>query len=55
MLGGIGVLTGNSSKLFCIPLFINLQDGVKTIRSWTQPEENNESHIVQLTKCRLKV
>lgn len=48
MFGGIGVLAGNSSKLFCIPLFINLQDGVKTIRSWTQPEENHESHVVQM-------
>lgn len=48
MFGGIGVLAGNSSKLFCIPLFINLQDGVKTIRSWAQPEENHESHIVQM-------
>lgn len=48
MFGGIGVLAGNSSKMFCIPLFINLQDGVKTIRSWIQPEEKHESHIVQM-------
>lgn len=31
--GGIGVIVGNNSKLFCIPLFINIQDGIKTIRS----------------------
>ena len=48
MFGGIGVLAGNSSKMFCIPLLINLQDGVKTIRSWTQPEEKHESHVVQM-------
>lgn len=48
MFGGIGILAGNSSKMFCIPLLINLQDGVKTIRSWIQPEENHESHIVQM-------
>ena len=48
MFGGIGVLAGNSLKLFCIPLFINLQDGIKTIRSWTEPEEKHESHIVQM-------
>ena len=48
MFGGIGVLAGNSSKLFCIPLFINLQDGVKTIRNWKQPQEKHESHIVQM-------
>ena len=48
MFGGIGVLAGNDSKMFCIPLFINLQDGVRTIRSWIQPEEKHESHIVQM-------
>ena len=48
MFGGIGVLAENSSKMFCIPLLINLQDGVKTIRSWIQPEEKHESHIVQM-------
>ena len=48
MFGGIGILAGNDSKMFCIPLFINLQDGVKTIRSWIQPEEKHESHIVQM-------
>jgi len=48
MFGGIGVLAGNGLKLFCIPLFINLQDGIKTIRSWNQPQEKNESHVVQM-------
>ncbi|WP_243156084.1 hypothetical protein [Clostridium sp. C2-6-12] len=48
MFGGIGVLAGNNSKMFCIPLLINLQDGVKTIRSLVQPEEKHESHIVQM-------
>ena len=48
MFGGIGVLAGNSSKLFCIPLLINLQDGIKTIRSWAQPEESYQSHVVQM-------
>lgn len=48
MFGGIGILAGNSSKMFCIPLLINLQDGVKTIRSWIQPKEKHESHIVQM-------
>jgi hypothetical protein len=34
--------------MFCIPLFINLQDGINTIQSWIQPEEKHESHIVQM-------
>jgi hypothetical protein len=50
MFGGIGVLAGNSIKLFCIPLFINIQDGIKTIRNWAQPEENYESQVVQMIK-----
>jgi hypothetical protein len=34
MFGGIGVLAGNILKSFCIPLYINLQDGIQTILSW---------------------
>lgn len=48
MFGGIGVLAGNSSKLSCIPLFINIQDGIKTIRNWIYPEKNHKSHVRQM-------
>jgi len=34
MFGGIDVLAGNVSTWFCIPLHINLQDGIQTILSW---------------------
>ncbi|WP_243103927.1 hypothetical protein [Clostridium sp. JN-1] len=34
--------------MFCILLLINLQDGVRTIRSWIQPDEQYEIHIVQM-------
>jgi hypothetical protein len=50
MLGRVDVLAGNSSKLFCISLHINLQDGVKTLRSWINPKEKNESHVVKMVK-----
>ncbi|MBE6071929.1 MAG: hypothetical protein E7208_08210 [Clostridium butyricum] len=46
--GAIGVLTENSSKLFCIPLFINIQDGIRTIRNWIHPEENYKYNVVQM-------
>ena len=46
--GGIGVIVGNNSKLFCIPLFINIQDGIKTVLSWINPEEQAKSHVVQM-------
>ncbi len=50
MFGGIGVLTGDLKKLFCVPLSIKLHDGVKIIRNWknSEIEADGESHIVQM-------
>jgi hypothetical protein len=46
--GAVGVLIGNSAKTFCLPLFLNLQDGVKTIFSWDGHNERQDSHVVQM-------
>lgn len=46
LFGGIGVLAGSVRKWFCIPLFINLQDGLQTILAWEQ--ERQPSHVVQM-------
>jgi hypothetical protein len=48
MFGGIGVLAGNISKWFCIPLNINLQDGIQTILSWKGEGEQTRTHVVQM-------
>jgi len=48
MFGGIGVLAGNVSKWFCVPLHINLQDGIQTILSWKSKEEQPRTHVVQM-------
>lgn len=48
MFGGIGVLAGNVSKWFCIPLSINLQDGIQTILSWGNRDEKSKSHVIQM-------
>ncbi|MFB6367936.1 hypothetical protein ACFCP7_28790, partial [Paenibacillus elgii] len=49
LFGAIGILAGTPQKCFCLPLFINLQDGVKTIFSWgKQPEDRQASHVVQM-------
>lgn len=50
MFGGVGVLAGNLSKFFCIPLSIRLHDGVKCIRLWKNASENIGSHIVEMIK-----
>ena len=51
MFGAIGILAGTSAKWFCVPLFMNLQDGVKTIFNWnkkSQPQDRQASHVVQM-------
>ena len=50
LFGAIGILAGKSQKWFCIPLFMNLQDGVKTILNWGKPpqEQQTPSHVVQM-------
>lgn len=48
MFGGIGVLAGNVSKWFCIPLHINLQDGIQTILGWKSGEKLLRTHVVQM-------
>ena len=49
LFGAIGVLAGTSRKWFCLPLFMNLQDGVKTILGWhTADEDEQSSHVVQM-------
>lgn len=50
MFGGIGVLAGSLAKWFCIPLHINLQDGIDTINSWDDTSETPGTHVVQMIK-----
>ena len=46
LFGAVGVLIGTSDKWFCLPLFLQLQDGVKTIFGWTSETERQDSHVV---------
>lgn len=48
LFGAVGILMGTPQKWFCLPLFMNLQDGVKTIFSWSSPAEREDSHVVQM-------
>lgn len=48
MFGAIGILIGSSLKWFCLPLFMNLQDGVKSIFGWNHLKERQDSHVVQV-------
>ncbi|WP_410511969.1 transposase [Paenibacillus sp. BR2-3] len=50
LFGAIGILVGDSRKWFCLPLFMNLQDGVQTILGWKKADNEPEppSHVVQM-------
>lgn len=50
LFGAIGILAGTPQKWFCLPLFLNLQDGVKTILGWKNTDQAEEptSHVVQM-------
>jgi hypothetical protein len=54
LFGGIGVLAGNSKKIFCIPLLLRIHDGIKIIRSWQDDKEEIGSHVVELVKDAFK-
>lgn len=49
LFGAIGIVAGTPNKWFCLPLFMNLQDGVKAIFGWTgHSKERQASHVVQM-------
>jgi hypothetical protein len=48
LFGAVGILMGMPQKWFCLPLSMNLQDGVKTIFSWKGAPERQDSHVVQM-------
>ncbi|MDQ0049992.1 hypothetical protein J2T18_004314 [Paenibacillus polymyxa] len=50
LFGAIGILVGDSRKWLCLPLFMNLQDGIQTILGCKQTDTEPErpSHVVQM-------
>jgi hypothetical protein len=48
LFGAVGILVGTGDKWFGLPLFVNLQDGVKTIFGWDTTPERQDSHVVQM-------
>ena len=54
LFGGIGILAEKAGKCFCLPLTLMLQDGVKTIFGWDEPEERQASHVVEMMKLAYK-
>ena len=51
MYGGIGAVINQGSSFFCIPLDMNIQDGLKETDSWKQGScHDAASHVVQMIR-----
>ena len=50
MFGSIGVLVGNLTKLFCLPLSMRIHDGDAHIKQWEDPDAKDESHVVRIIR-----
>ncbi|WP_233277443.1 hypothetical protein [Paenibacillus durus] len=49
LFGAIRILAGTPQKWFCLPLFMNLQDGIQTILGWKRTDEEEQpSHVVHM-------
>ena len=55
LFGAVGVIIGNAQKKFCLPLKINLQDGLGTAASWPEAagivDISSGSHIEQMIEA----
>ena len=54
LFGCIGILASNTNKILCIPLLMSIQDGVKHILSWKNPDDRQGSHVVQIIEDACK-
>lgn len=54
LFGAVGVLASNSSKIFCVPLALTLQAGVKAIFGWGGGSQRQESHPVEMVNLAHK-
>ena len=55
LFGCIGILASNTDKILCVPLLMTIQDGVKNILAWKNPNERQGSHVVQIIDDACKV
>ena len=51
LFGAVGLLAGNAEHCFCIPLRMNIQDGLKTAASWENSGISSGSHVIQMIDC----
>lgn len=50
MYGAVGILIGNKARSLCLPLKINIQDGLQAAAAWEGSGISGESHVVQMIR-----
>ena len=50
MFGAVGVLIGRKGGKFCVPLQMDIQDGLRTVSSWDGSGISPDTHVVQMIR-----
>lgn len=50
MFGAVGMLIGRKGGKFCVPLQMNIQDGLRAVSSWDGSGISPDSHVVQMVR-----
>lgn len=50
MFGAVGAVIGSEHSLFCLPLDMNIQDGLADVSSWFPDGRDTASHVVQMVR-----
>ena len=50
LFGAVGVLIGRRAQKFCLPLKVNIQDGVRAAANWADSTISAENHILQMIR-----
>jgi hypothetical protein len=48
LFGAVGVVLGKSAGLLCLPLKMNIQDGLQAAADWDESTISSESHVLQM-------
>jgi len=55
LFGAVGVILGKTDGLLCLPLKMNIQDGLHAAASWDGSEISSESHVLQTIQNSFEV
>ena len=50
LFGAVGVLIGRRAQKFCLPLKVNIQDGIRVAAEWENSTISAENHILQMIR-----